>query len=50
MHSVHEKTAQAVPEILAYCKENGFQVVSVSELFAIKGKALEAGVKYNSAN
>ena len=50
MHSVHEKTAQAVPEILAYCKEKGFQVVSVSELFAIKGKALEAGVKYFNAN
>lgn len=50
MHSVHEKTAQAVPEILAYCKENGYQVVSVSELFAIKGKPLEAGVKYFDAN
>lgn len=50
MHSVHEKTAQAVPEILAYCKENGYQVVSVSELFAIKGKKLMTGVKYNNAN
>lgn len=46
MHSVHEKTAQAVPEILAYCKENGYQVVSVSELFAIKGQKLMTGVKY----
>ena len=50
MHSVHEKTAQAVPEILKYCKDNGIQVVSVSELFAIKGKPLMTGVKYNSAN
>ena len=50
MHSVHEKTAQAVPEILAYCKENGYQVVSVSELFAIKGKKLMTGVKYSDAN
>lgn len=50
MHSVHEKTAQAVPEILAYCKEKGFQVVSVSELFAIKGKKLMTGVKYFNAN
>ena len=47
MHSVHEKTAQAVPEILEYCKENGYQVVSVSELFAIKGEKLMTGVKYN---
>ena len=50
MHSVHEKTAQAVPEILQYCKENGIQVVSVSELFAIKGKKLMTGVKYFNAN
>lgn len=50
MHSVHEKTAQAVPEILEYCKNNGYQVVSVSELFAIKGKKLMTGIKYNNAN
>lgn len=49
MHSVHEKTAQAVPEILKYCKDNGIQVVGVSELFAIKGKALMTGKKYNNA-
>lgn len=49
MHSVHEKTAQAVPEILEYCKEHGYQVVSVSELFAIKGKKLMTGVKYFNA-
>lgn len=49
MHSVHQKTAQAVPEILEYCKENGYQVVSVSELFAIKGKKLMTGVKYFNA-
>lgn len=50
MHSVHEKTAQAVPEILDYCKKNGYQVVSVSELFAIKGQKLMTGVKYGKAN
>ena len=49
MHSVHEKTAQAVPEILKYCKDNGIQVGGVSELFAIKGKALMTGKKYNNA-
>lgn len=49
MHSVHEKTAQAVPEILEYCKENDYQVVSVSELFAIKKKKLMTGVKYTNA-
>ncbi len=47
MHSVHEKTAQAVPEILAYFKQEGIQVVSVSELFAIKGQKLMNGVKYS---
>ena len=49
MHSVHEKTAQAVPKILEQCKDKGYQVVSVSELFAIKGKKLMTGVKYNNA-
>lgn len=45
MHSTYEKTAEAVPEILAYFKEKGIQVVSVSELFAIRGKKLMKGVK-----
>ena len=49
MHSVHDKTAEAVPEILEQCKDKGYQVVSVSELFAIKGKKLMTGVKYNNA-
>lgn len=48
MHSVHEKTAQAVPEILAYFKEEGIQVVSVSELFAIKGVKIMKDKVYNS--
>ena len=41
--------AEAVPEILEQCKDKGYQVVSVSELFAIKGKKLMTGVKYNNA-
>lgn len=50
MHSVHEKTAQAVPEILEYFKEQGIQVVSVSELFAIKGvKIMKDKVYYSPA-
>ncbi len=45
MHSTYEKTVEAVPEILAYFQEKGIQVVSVSELFAIRGKKLMKGVK-----
>lgn len=45
MHSAYEKTADAVPEILAYFQEKGIQVVSVSELFAIRGKKLMKGEK-----
>lgn len=48
MHSVHEKTAQAVPEILAYFKEQGIQVVSVSELYAIRGEKLMTGEIYRN--
>ena len=44
MHSTYE-TAEAVPEILAYFQEKGIQVVSVSELFAIRGKKLMKGEK-----
>lgn len=46
MHSSQAKTAEAVPEILAYFKEQGIQVVSVSELFAVRGEKLMTGVKY----
>ena len=47
---LHFKTiAEAVPEILEQCKDKGYQVVGVSELFAIKGKKLMTGVKYNNA-
>lgn len=47
-HSTQVTTAEAVPTLLAYFKEQGVQIVSVSELFAVRGQKLMEGVKYSS--
>ncbi len=47
MHSPYQTTANAVKEALAYYDEVGIQVVSVSELFAIKGKKMAEGQLYS---
>ena len=49
MHATCSNTAEALPTLLKYFKDNGFQVVSVSELFAIKGKELKTSKIYSSA-
>lgn len=48
MHETQTNTAQAVNELLDYFKEKGWQVVSVSELFAVRGKKLMTGTEYSS--
>lgn len=50
MHATEKNTVEALPTLLKYFKDNGFQVVSVSELFEVKGKTLTTGQKYSSAN
>lgn len=47
-HSTQVTTAEAVPTLLDYFKEQGVQIVSVSELFAVRGEKLMGGVKYSS--
>lgn len=49
MHATQQNTVKALPTLLKYFKEKGYQVVSVSELFAVKGKTLTTGQVYNSA-
>ena len=49
MHATEKNTVAALPTILKYFNDNGYQVVSVSELFAMKGKTLTTGQKYSSA-
>ncbi|MBR6598933.1 MAG: endo-1,4-beta-xylanase, partial [Oscillospiraceae bacterium] len=49
MHETYETTAAAMEELLPYMKSQGWQVVSVSELFKASGKQLKAGTAYTSA-
>lgn len=48
MHDIHETTKIAVERILPELYARGFRVVSVSELAAIKGIALESNRSYRS--
>lgn len=47
MHEFNTKTADAIEDILEYFYTEGYQVVSVSELFALKGKTLTTGKVYS---
>lgn len=50
MHSLYESTANAVELSLKDLYSKGFEVVSVENLFKIKGKAYEPGKTYRSAS
>lgn len=50
MHETYKTTAEAVPVLLEYFQEKGYQVVSVSELFAVREQKLMTGQKYNSCS
>lgn len=49
MHDIYSSTAEAVEAVVPKLRERGFQLVTVSELFALKGKSLEAGTVYFKA-
>ena len=46
MHDIYDSTAEAVELLLPKLKEQGYQVVSVSELAQYKGKTLDLGKAY----
>ncbi len=48
MHETERNTAEALPELIKYFHENGFEIVSVSELFAMKNKPLIENYVYDS--
>ena len=48
-HDLYESTRDAVKDLMPLLKENGYQAVSVNELFANKGITLEAGTSYRYA-
>lgn len=46
MHDIYDSTAEAVEILVPKLKEQGYQIVSVSELARYKGKQLELGKAY----
>jgi peptidoglycan/xylan/chitin deacetylase (PgdA/CDA1 family) len=47
MHETYDHTAKAVEDLIPYFVEQGYQIVSVSELFAMKGVELQPGEVYS---
>ena len=47
LHSIYENTYQAVENFIPYLKEQGFELVTLSELIYYKGIVPEYGVVYN---
>lgn len=48
-HENYASTAEAMEEIIPWLKEEGWQVVTISEMFAVKGKPLMGGTVYTKA-
>jgi len=48
MHDLYKSTADAVKKVVPWLKEQGYQICSVSEMFAARGVKLENGKNYNS--
>lgn len=50
MHENYDSTATAIEYLVPYLKQNGWQVVTVSEMFAANNKTMTDGTVYSSAN
>ena len=48
MHDIHRTTANAVDSILKNLTKKGYEMVTVTELSAIKGQKMSAGKTYAS--
>ncbi len=49
MHDLYESTATATKEIVPWLIDNGYQIVTVSEMMAVKGIDMQPGAVYYSA-
>ena len=49
MHDIYKSTAEAVSELVPKLEAQGFQLVTVSELFQFRGEMLQPGEVYRSA-
>lgn len=50
MHDVHEHSVEAVPAVIYYLKQNGYEFVTVSELLDLRLNGGEAGELYRQAD
>ena len=49
-HETYETTAAAIEELAPYIKSQGWQIVTISEMFEAKGKQLKGGQVYTRCN
>lgn len=49
-HETYESTAAAIEELAPYMKEQGWQIVTISEMFAVKNQELKGGQIYTRVN
>lgn len=49
MHDIYSSTAEACAEVIPWLLDEGYQVTSVSEMFAARGVELEGGKVYRKA-
>lgn len=49
LHDIHPSTAEAMKKIIPWLQENGYDILTVSELMERKGKKLKNGIAYGSA-
>ena len=47
MHETYDTTAEAMEYLAPYMKEQGWQIVTVSEMFKANGKEMKNGEVYN---
>ena len=50
LHDIHQTSVNGFIKALPKLRKQGFELVTVSELYAIKGKKLKKGVMYYSPN
>ncbi len=50
MHETYTSTAEAIEYLAPYMKQQGWQIVTVSELFKANGKEMQDGVVYTRVN
>lgn len=49
-HETYDSTAEAIEYLCPYLKSQGWQIVTVSELFAVNGKEMNGGQLYTKCN